>query len=222
MFAALPWIARFSLRLRAMGPAAMPWLLGAFLLGAFLKLSFVLCAAALLVTIVLDGARRGEAHPWTIGELFGKRGRVHVLFAVVTFAVFYAIVHVAYVARGWTAIQVPVTLRAPLTGITYAFAAPVTSALSLAHTLEFALRSVSLDFPTRCLAAACICAPPAALIHVAPAPHDARIAVWRPPFGGLLLVHVVVFAWLFVTGTGSPTKSGLSAAGLCCSRVIPR
>lgn len=194
LFGSVPWIILLSLRYHDIRITHIPFFLLLFLTGAFLKLTFVVCAIAILLSLLilkcLDATKiKFSAMAW------------HSTKAFLAFTTFYLILHAGFLSKGWTVNNYTLTFSRPIVSFLFSFIGPIFSSFSIGD-----LINRMLMYPANPLVSSydeivpllLFCAILAGVIYfvlnqTSESPYKALVF-------GFLITYLIVFAFLFVTG----------------------
>jgi len=124
LFGSVPWIILLSLRYHDLRIRHFPLFILLFLIGAFIKLSFVVCAIAILFSLLI---RKYYDTP----EIKVSTMVWYSTKAFLAFAIFYLILHIGYVSKGYTPVYQPWKLSRPVFSFLFAFVGPIFSSFSI-------------------------------------------------------------------------------------------
>lgn len=130
LFGAFGWLLYAALRCAELRWWHLLMLPAIFLLGVFLKLSFVICSLAIVCTLVVLKVARSSASELSTGVM-----KVYILKLAIAWSAFYAILYVLFLSKGSTPAS-GLHIHLPVNGVLFAFAAPLLSAFSLGDLLS--------------------------------------------------------------------------------------
>lgn len=124
LFGVAPWIILLCLRNSDLIIWQLPVVVLIFLVGAFVKLSFVICAIAVLFSLFIFKYRSSSnIVPSTIIW--------YVMRMLIIFFSFYVILYFTYTSKDRTAVNYSLEITSPAGGLLFALAAPLYSPISL-------------------------------------------------------------------------------------------
>ena len=195
LFGAIPWITLISMQCIEAKGLQYPLFILVFLLGSFLKLSFVVCAIAILTSLfIFNYSRTPGVSPLTM-ILYGAK-------LILTFITFYLILYATYISKGLTPVSYAWKISSPVTAILFALVGPLYSAFSIGDLINRLLRhpgnpvihSYDEIIPLLLAFAAITAFLVVRIFRMSPG------NLYSSLLFGFLITYVVIFSFFFLTG----------------------
>ena len=195
LFGVAPWIILLCLRNSDLIIWQLPVVVLIFLVGAFAKLSFVICAIAVLFSLFIFKYRSASnIVPSTI-----IRYCINIL---IIFFSFYPILYFIYTSKGHTAVNYSPGISSPVGGLLFALAAPLYSPLTLGDLINRFLMHPSnpiIHSYDEILPILFILAMVAVFIYARILLHSHK-KLYSSVLLGFLITYITVFGFFYITG----------------------